>query len=97
MADYRRTDPPAEPQRDVHVYNQAPGGNSGGPGLIIGLVVVLLLAAVIWFAFARGGGRSMVPDQIDVDINLPEAPAPSTPQAPPAQPSPPPAAPPGGG
>ena len=43
---------------------------------VIGAIVVVL-AVVAWFVFARGAGPDMaVPESIDadVDINLPEAP-----------------------
>jgi hypothetical protein len=65
---------------DVHVHQQPPaaGGDGGGAGWIIALVVVVLLVIVVWFGFMRGD-RSGAPDQVDVDINLPEAPAPSNP------------------
>jgi hypothetical protein len=67
---------------DVHVHQQPPaaGGDGGGAGWIIALVVVVLLVVVVWFGFMRGD-RPGTPDQVDVDINLPEAPAPSTPPA----------------
>lgn len=64
---------------DVHVHQQPPAaGGDGGAGWIIALVVVVLLVVVIWFGFMRGD-RSGVPEQVDIDINVPEAPAPSTP------------------
>jgi hypothetical protein len=82
--------PPREPSRDVHVHNQAPAPrDGGGPGLIIGLVAVVLIVVVFWFMFTRGGdGRSIVPEQIDIDVNVPSAPAPQQP-APPQPQSPP--------
>jgi hypothetical protein len=33
---------------------------------------VVLLVVVIWFGFMRGGAQASTPNQIDVDINLPE-------------------------
>ena len=54
------------------------GGGSGNTGLafIVGAVVVVL-ALVAWFVFARGGA----PDtkNVDVDVNLPEVSAPAVP------------------
>lgn len=75
---------------DVHVHQQppAPAGDGGGAaGWIIALVVVVLLVVVIWFGFMRGD-RPGVPEQVDIDIELPEAPP---------QPTPPPATQPEGG
>jgi hypothetical protein len=117
--DVRNPDPPREPPREVHVHNvhndppprdvhvhnqPAPRGDGGGPGVIIAVVGVILLIALLWFAFGRGERSTIIPERIDVDINLPEGPAP-TPQPPPApapqsppqqQPAPPPQPPPGG-
>jgi hypothetical protein len=75
----RRNDPPPrEPRGDVHVHNQpTPRGDGGGAGIVIGAVVVILLIAMLWFMFGRGD-RTLMPDRIDIDVNLPEAPA--TPQ-----------------
>jgi hypothetical protein len=90
--DLRRTDPAREPLRDVHVYNQPAGGGGGGPAVVIGVVLVLLVLAALWFAFGRGG--RVVPERIDVDINLP-ATEPATPRQPsPTEPAPQPAPPP---
>jgi hypothetical protein len=83
----RDVPPPAEPPRDVHVYNESSRGGGPGPGLVFGLVAVVLLVAALWFMFGRGGG-TVVPDRIDVDVNLPQAPAPRTPDPAPAQPAP---------
>jgi hypothetical protein len=59
---------------EVHVHQQPTGPTSdgGGPGWIIALVVVVLLVAVVWFGFMRGETRRGVPEQVDIDINLPE-------------------------
>jgi hypothetical protein len=97
----RRNDPPPrEPRGDVHVHNQpTPRGDGGGAGIVIGAVVVILLIAMLWFMFGRGD-RTLVPNRIDIDVNLPEAPAtpqpaqPAEPAPPPAQPAQPPAQPP---
>lgn len=82
---------------NVHVYQQPPAqpsGSGGGRGWLVAVVGIVLVLGVLWFAFMRGGG-SVVPEQIDIDVNLPEAPAPSQPQQP-TQPQPAPQ-PPGGG
>ena len=54
------------------------GGGSGNTGLafIVGAVVVVL-ALVAWFVFARGGA----PDtkKVDVNVDLPEVSAPAVP------------------
>ena len=54
------------------------GGGSGNTGLafIVGAVVVVL-AIVAWFVFARGGGPET--KQIDVNVDVPEVSAPSVP------------------
>jgi GTPase involved in cell partitioning and DNA repair len=58
---------------DVHVHQGPPaGGNGGGPGWFVAIVVVVLLAGVVWFAFMRGDTGPRGPDQIEVDINVPE-------------------------
>jgi hypothetical protein len=95
---------PADTQRDVHVHNysQEPRGPAPGPGpgLIVGLVVAVLLVVLVWWMFARGGGEgSVLPDRLDIDVNLPAPTQPQTPQpAPqtPPEPAPPPASPPQG-
>ncbi|MFN3931408.1 MAG: hypothetical protein ACK4JY_06625 [Brevundimonas sp.] len=54
------------------------GGGSGNTGLafIVGAIVVVL-AVVAYFVFARGGAPET--KQIDVDVNLPEVSAPAIP------------------
>lgn len=54
------------------------GGGSGNTGLafIVGAVVVVL-AVIAWFVFARGGGG--VPEQVDVNVDVPEVSAPAVP------------------
>lgn len=82
--------PPPDPARDVHIhnYNQEPPAGGPGPGLIIGLVVVVFLIVLMWFMFTRGGdGTRILPDQVDIDVNLPQ---PTQPQTPPAEPTQPP-------
>ncbi len=53
------------------------GGNNAGLAFIVGGIVVVL-AIVAYFVFARGG---MAPESkdIDVDINVPEVSAPAVP------------------
>jgi hypothetical protein len=70
---------------DVHVHDNRPvGDGGGGAGWIVALLVVVILVVVLWFVFARGGtNQTGVPDQIEVDINMPDPPA--APQGPPPQ------------
>ena len=51
------------------------GGNAGMAFIIGGLVVVV--AIIAWFLFARGGAPET--KQVDVDVNLPEVSAPAVP------------------
>jgi hypothetical protein len=61
---------------DVHVHQTPPAGDGGGAGWVAALLIVIVLLAVVWFAFLRGGtGTTNVPDQIQIDVNTPEAPA----------------------
>ena len=57
--------------------NTGGGGGNAGLAFIVGGIVVVL-AIVAWFVFARGG---MAPESkdIDVDISVPEVSAPSVP------------------
>jgi len=57
--------------------NTSGGGGNAGLAFIVGGIVVVL-AIVAWFVFARGG---MAPESkdIDVDVNLPEVSAPAVP------------------
>ena len=54
------------------------GGGSGNTGLafIVGAVVVVL-ALVAWFVFARGGAPAT--KKVDVNVDLPEVSAPAVP------------------
>ena len=56
--------------------NSSGGGNTGLAFIVGGLVVVL--AIVAYFVFARGG---MAPEakEVNVDVNLPEVSAPAVP------------------
>lgn len=58
--------------------NSSGGGNSGIAFIVGGLVVVL--AIVAYFVFARGGIAPESKD-ISVDVNLPEVSAPAIPSA----------------
>ena len=55
------------------------GGGSGNTGLafIVGAVVVVL-AVVAWFVFARGGAAPET-KQVDVNVDVPEISAPAVP------------------
>ena len=57
--------------------NNSSGGGNAGLAFIVGGIVVVL-AIVAWFVFARGG---MAPESkdINVDVNLPEVSAPAVP------------------
>ncbi|MFN3354271.1 MAG: hypothetical protein ACK4Z5_11740 [Brevundimonas sp.] len=52
------------------------GGNAGIAFIVGGLVVVV--AIIAWFVFANGGAPA-APEQVDVDVSLPEVSAPSAP------------------
>lgn len=55
--------------------NSSGGGNAGLAFIVGGLVVVV--AIVAWFVFARGGAPET--KQVDVDVSLPEVSAPAAP------------------
>ena len=55
---------------EVHVHQQPSGNGRGSAGWIVALLVIVVLAIVLWFVFVRGGGND-VPEEIDVDINVP--------------------------
>lgn len=61
--------------------NSGGGGNTGLAFIVGGLVVVL--AIVAYFVFARGGVAPETKD-IDVDVKLPEVAAPAVPPTAPA-------------
>ena len=61
-----------------NINNTGGGGNTGLAFIIGGIVVVL--AVVAWFVFARGGVAPASKD-INVDVNLPEVSAPAVPTA----------------
>lgn len=62
---------------DNNTNNTGSGGGNAGLAFIVGGIVVVL-AIVAWFVFARGG---MAPEskEINVDVNLPEVTAPAVP------------------
>ncbi|MFN4041504.1 MAG: hypothetical protein ACK4I0_07575 [Brevundimonas sp.] len=55
--------------------NSSGGGNAGLAFIVGGLLVVV--AIVAWFVFARGGAPET--KQVDVDVSLPEVSAPAAP------------------
>lgn len=56
--------------------NTGGGGSNAGLAFIVGAIVVVL-AVVAWFVFARGGAPET--KQIDVDVEVPEISAPAVP------------------
>ncbi|HUF49511.1 MAG TPA: hypothetical protein VMN60_01675 [Longimicrobiales bacterium] len=57
---------------EVHVH-EAPaptGRGGGGTNWVVGLLIVVVLAIVLWFAFGRRGGE-VNRIEADIDINLP--------------------------
>ncbi len=56
--------------------NNTGGGGNTGLAFIVGAIVVVL-AVVAWFVFARGGAPET--KQIDVDVDVPEVSAPAVP------------------
>jgi len=63
---------------DNNTSNNSGGGNAGLAFIVGGIVVVL--AIVAYFVFARGGMAPETKD-INVDVNLPEVSAPAVPTA----------------
>jgi len=57
--------------------NNSGGGGNAGLAFIVGAVVVVL-AIVAYFVFARGGMGGETKD-VDVDVSLPEVSAPAVP------------------
>jgi hypothetical protein len=62
-----------------NINNNGGGGGNTGMAFIIGAVVVVL-AIVAYFVFARGAGAPDTKD-INVDIDVPEVSAPAVPTA----------------
>jgi len=56
--------------------NNTGGGNNTGLAFIVGAIVVVL-AIIAYFVFARGGGAT--PEQVDVNVDVPEVSAPAVP------------------
>ena len=56
--------------------NNTGGGNNTGLAFIVGAIVVVL-AIIAYFVFARGGGST--PEQVDVNVDVPEVSAPAVP------------------
>lgn len=67
---------------EIHVHQQPsqppqppqqPAGNGGGgsAGWVVAGLIVIVLAVVLWFVFARNGGNDGVPNEINIDVNLP--------------------------
>lgn len=63
---------------DNNTSNNSGGGNAGLAFIVGGVVVVL--AIVAYFVFARGGMAPETKD-VNVDVNLPEVSAPAVPTA----------------
>ncbi|MBA3050934.1 MAG: hypothetical protein KKG54_13940 [Alphaproteobacteria bacterium] len=63
---------------DNNTSNNSGGGNAGLAFIVGGIVVVL--AIVAYFVFARGGMAPETKD-VNVDVNLPEVSAPAVPGA----------------
>ena len=60
-----------------NINNTGGGGGNAGLAFIVGAIVVVL-AIVAYFVFARGGADTK---DVNVDVNLPEVSAPSIPSA----------------
>lgn len=54
------------------------GGGNAGLAFIVGALVVVV-AVIAWFMFANGGQAPGAPEQVDVDVSLPEVSAPAAP------------------
>ena len=60
-----------------NINNTGSGGGNSGLAFIVGGIVVVL-AIVAYFVFARGGAAPETKN-VDVDVNLPEVSAPAVP------------------
>lgn len=78
MTDQNPDHRPAEPTHHTTVINtgeKSSGG--GGAGLALGIgAILVVLAIVAYFLFARGDQTPAIPEKVDadIDINLPDAP-----------------------
>ena len=84
MADYDR------PTETTVVHTD--GGGNGGLYAVLIVVVILLVAGFVWFS-GGFGGRTDNSTKPDIQLNMPQAPAPKAPDvnintAPPAAPAP---------
>ncbi len=60
---------------EVHVHQTPPSrSGDGGTGWVLGLLVVIVLAVVLWLFFVRGGPSDAGPAEVDVDVNVPTQP-----------------------
>jgi len=59
-----------------NINNTGGGGGNTGLAFIVGAIVVVL-AVVAWFVFARGGAPET--SDINVDVDVPEVSAPAVP------------------
>jgi hypothetical protein len=66
--------PEVQREREVIVTNT--GGQRSGPGtalvVILGLVAVVVIAFIAFTFLERDGGEPLIPDDIDVNIQVPE-------------------------
>ena len=60
-----------------NINNTSGGGGNTGLAFIVGAIVVVL-AVIAFFVFGRGG-MDGVPEQVDVNVDVPEVSAPSVP------------------
>jgi hypothetical protein len=67
---------------DVNIQQTPTSGGSGsGSSIAWALVVLVLLGVIGWFVF---GGGITKKSQTTIDVNVPAAPAPAAPNAPPS-------------
>ncbi|WP_125257146.1 hypothetical protein [Brevundimonas fluminis] len=61
-----------------NINNNGGGGGNTGMAFIVGAIVVVL-AIVAYFVFARGGMGGAETKEVNVDVDLPEVSAPAVP------------------
>lgn len=61
-----------------NINNNGGGGGNTGMAFIVGAIVVVL-AIVAYFVFARGGMSGAETKEVNVDVDLPEVSAPAVP------------------